>query len=59
LRHFLANSADVAQDFEVEFAEIIGGSKDPLYQWLMGDELLGRARRRTGAPSLSAEPWDD
>jgi hypothetical protein len=34
------------------------GSKDPLYQWLIGDELFGRARRKTGPPSLSPEPWD-
>ena len=35
------------------------GSKDPLYQWLIGDELFGRPRRRTGAPSLDTESWDE
>ena len=33
-------------------------SKDPLYRWLIGDELFGRARRRTGAGSLGAGSWD-
>jgi hypothetical protein len=33
-------------------------SKDPLYLWLIGNELHGRAHRRTGARSLNIEPWD-
>jgi len=36
------------------------GSKDPLYEWLIGDALFGKIRRRTGTPSVDAkEPWDD